>query len=178
MRRRRSWRRCGETKRSGANAGPALEWAALQGTSKLQLWNALAELSRQHDLRFPLVFLEACQSGPSSLREVAAVPQSVLAVAHTGRRNIKPIAIDYAELLREGRSSLADELVSALQKRNVTVSTALTLWAWAAVAHAVSIPLLLYLLPLGLWLAVYGSLLLLRYIAALSVWSKASPKKL
>ena len=77
--------------------------------------------------------------------------------------NIKPIAIDYAELLRDGKSPLADDLASALQKRNVTVSTALTLWAWAAVAHAASIPLLLYLLPLGLWLAAYGSLLLLRY---------------
>jgi hypothetical protein len=147
---------------SAAHAGPASEWAVLQGISKLRLWNVLAELSRQRDIRFPLVFLEACQSGPASMREVLAVPQSVGAVAHTGRANIKPIAIDYAELLRDGKSDLVDALASALQERNVTVSTALTLWAWAAVAHAASIPLVLYLLPLGIWLAVYASALMLR----------------
>ncbi len=138
--------------------GDAPDWASPQGTGKLAYWKVLEEISRHTGVRFPLVFRQACGSGPNGWREYLAMPDSVESVGHSARYNIDIDQIDYAKLFEDTvpGSDWIEHLKAGLQQREIRVSTSATMWLWAALSSIVNFHPAIFFIPLVAWLLVYG----------------------
>lgn len=138
--------------------GDAPDWASPQGTDKLAYWNVVASISNELGVSFPLVFRQACGSGPSGWRELMEIPTSVATVGHSARYNIDIDQIDYAQLFLAGRrgSDWIELLTAGLKQRDITISTRQTIWIWALLSGLLNVHPAVYLIPLVLWLTYYG----------------------
>jgi hypothetical protein len=144
-----------ELDRPAAGAGERAVWAAFPGTTKRDYWNVLNEVSRWRGLRFPLVFRQACESGPSSWAEIGAVPSSVDAVAHTADAMLGFSDVDDAAALDTDATGAVRvrQLSVALEKSGIEVDRRPMLWLpLARSALARNYPFLFFL-PLAAWLA-------------------------
>jgi hypothetical protein len=142
---------------------------AAQGTSKIQYWQAIADASQAHGLRFPLVFRAACESGIASWAEYFAIPASVRLVAHTGMDSIASGQIDFAKLFVSRDAGLdMRTLATELESRGIHVDSNATLWLWPVRYDLSAIPLPAYFIPMVVWLTWTG-----RY-APLSVGRRIS----
>jgi len=134
-------------------------WAEPQGTSKLVYWEILKDVSAARGVRFPLVFRETCLSGIRSFKELFAIADSVGVVAHSGTGDLSGWDLDYAQMLGTVApgSDWIGSLSAGLKARHVHVDTWRT--AWLGVLHVVlrSIPVVVFFIPLGLWVAWYAS---------------------
>ncbi len=139
--------------------GVTPEWATPQGTGKIAYWDVLADISKATGARFPLVFRQACGSGPNGWREFMRVPSTITTIAHTGRYNIDIDQIDYAELFAPGApgSDWLDLLTTGLKQREITVSSQFTIGLWALLSTLINTHPAVFLVPLLLWLAVFGA---------------------
>jgi hypothetical protein len=142
---------------SGGGAAPP-DWAGAQGTSKVEFWRMVGEVSAARGVRFPLVFRQACASGVSGWAEFFAVPASVAAVAHTGMRDVGKHDVDYGALF--GARLQGPDWIGGVSSRLgdhpiVQVDTTRTLWLGAAMATLRSIPLAVFFVPLVAWLTWY-----------------------
>jgi hypothetical protein len=136
-----------------ASAPPRPDWATLKGANKVQFWKVLGDISVKADIRFPLVFLESCESGVSSWGQFLAIPPTVAIIAHTADAHIRPLDINYAELLKsENRDSdWIAEFSDNLTRHGIHVEAK---WAQAfrpLVADLKTLPVTLFFLPLALW---------------------------
>jgi hypothetical protein len=134
-------------------------WAEPQGTSKLAYWKILEDVSAARGVRFPLVFRETCLSGIRSFKELFAIPDSVGAIAHSGMGDLNGWDLDYAQMLGAVApgSDWIGSLSAGLKARHVHVDTWAT--AWLEVLHIFlrGIPIVVFFIPLGLWVAWYAS---------------------
>jgi hypothetical protein len=140
-------------------AGNAPAWTALQGTTKLEFWRMLRDVSSARGVRFLLVFREACSSGVAGWTELSLVPPSVEAFAHTARETMKPIELDYGAMFAAGPAveDWIARLSGGLQHHGIHVSTRRTLWVWPLFITLGSIPTTLFFVPLVGWLAWHGT---------------------
>jgi len=133
-------------------------WAEPQGTSKLAYWEILKDVSAAHGVRFPLVFRETCLSGIRSFKELFAIPDSVGAIAHSGTGDLSGWDLDYAQMLgtvAPGSDWIAS-LSVGLKDRHVNVDTWATAWFDVLRVALRSIPIVVFFIPLGLWIAWYA----------------------
>ncbi len=137
-------------------------WAVPRGTDKVQFWKIISRASALYKMRFSLVFLEACESGPYTFSDVLSVPASVALVAHSGRANIDPSAINYAPLEREQPSLWPNQLPLLLRAYHIHVDSRLKLWLWPTLIKLRAIPPSVCFLPLALWLICFASVTLGR----------------
>lgn len=142
--------------------GVTPKWATPQGTGKTAYWDVLADISAQTGARFPLVFRQACGSGPNGWREFMHVPSTITTIAHTARYNIDIDQIDYAKLFAPGApgSDWLDLLATGLKQREITVSSQFTVGLWALLSTLLNTHPAIFLIPLALWLAVFGARML------------------
>jgi hypothetical protein len=134
-------------------------WAQPQGTSKLAYWQAFKDVTAAHGVRFPLVFRETCVSGVRSFAELFAVPDSVGLIAHSGRGQINGWDMDYAQMLGAVApgSDWITALSEALKDRDVHVDTWMMAWFGVLLVAVGSIPVVVFFVPLALWLAWYAT---------------------
>jgi hypothetical protein len=139
-------------------------WARPQGTSKLAYWQILHEVSAAHGVRFPLVFRETCVSGVRSFTELFAVPDSVSLIAHSGTGDLNGWDLDYAQMLGTVApgSDWIGSLSADLKARDVHVETWATAWFGVLLVTLRSIPIVVFFIPLVLWIAWYAWRGLLR----------------
>ena len=142
-----------------ADNGVPPAWARIQGTSKLAYWKILTDVSTEHDVRFPLVFRETCVSGIRSFSELFTVPDSVGLIAHSGTESLDGWDLDYAQMLGAVApgSDWIESLAAALKDRDVHVDTRTTAWFGILLIALRSIPVVVFFIPLGLWVAWYAS---------------------
>jgi hypothetical protein len=133
-------------------------WAQPQGTSKLAHWKILNDVSAAHGVRFPLVFRETCVSGIRSLTELFAVPDNVGLIAHSGTGNINGWDLDYAQMLgtvAPGSDWIAS-LAASLKDHGVHVDTWTTAWFGVLLVALRNVPVVVFFVPLALWIAWYA----------------------
>lgn len=164
---------------SGEQGATPPSWAVLQGTNKMDFWRAISDADTAHGIRFPLVFREACASGPGSWAEISAVPESVGALAHSAMENIRPADIDYASVFAfdGGNRDWVEGISSGLENFGIHLDTKRTLWFWVALIASGSVHPALYFMPLALWLVWYG-LFRLRARLATADGNAGSARKL
>lgn len=133
-------------------------WARIQGTSKREYWEILAEVSAAHDVRFPLVFRETCVSGVRSFAELFAVPSSVGLIAHSGTGNIDGWDLDYAEMLGSVApgSDWIGSLAASLEDRRVHVDSWASAWPGVLLVALRGIPIFVFFVPLAIWVLWFG----------------------
>lgn len=134
-------------------------WAQPQGTSKLAYWEILRDLSATHGVRLPLVFRETCVSGIRSFTELFAIPDSVGVIAHSGTGDISGWDLDYEQMLgavAPGSDWIAS-LSAALKERDVYIDTWATAWPGVLLVALRSIPIVVFFIPLALWITWYAS---------------------
>jgi hypothetical protein len=107
-------------------------WAAAKGTSKVEYWRVLSEISRTYGTRFVLVFRQACESGFDSLAEFRTVPASVNLVAHTAMGDLPYGKIDYDALVSAaaGTPAFAQALADNLRAQGIHVDAKWPLLLW------------------------------------------------
>jgi hypothetical protein len=131
----------------------------LQGTSQTALWRILGEISIPNKITFPLVFLSSCESGPLSVSDVFAIPNSVQLVIHSGTHGMSSEAINYERIFNgrhegtQGIGSAKEQLVKGLldSEQGLSRDTVLTAWRWPIIAFMEQLPLWTYVLPLFVW---------------------------
>jgi len=130
------------------------DWATLKGTTKLDLWGVLADASNDHGMRFALVFRQACESGPASLAEYAAIPENVTWIAHTAMADLPSGKIDYPALLAAAAAAAdpVEGFVANLHSQGIRVDGRSALLVWLVPVYLWSIPTVLFFLPLAAWL--------------------------
>jgi hypothetical protein len=144
----------------------------LHGTRKLELWDTISTLSSRHDLRFPVIFMESCDSGPLEWNEYLAIPPSVEILAHSGTSGLKPVEIEYTGLLDTAGGSARNAgdfkraLIDQLAAKGVQVDSRRSLWRWPAKTMLASIPVFWFFLPLGIWIAALCGLAFARRLRA------------
>jgi hypothetical protein len=133
------------------------DWAGLQGTSKLDFWQTIRDVSAMSGVRFPLVFREACASGLRTWREYDAFPGSVAVLAHSAMGELDSANIRYARIFsaEAPSSDWSSALAAGLSRSGVHVDSKWTLWLWVALITVGSIPLGLFFIPLAAWLIWY-----------------------
>lgn len=138
--------------------GDTPDWASLKGTTKLEFWRVLNEAGRDHDMRFALVFLQACESGPDSVAEYRAIPGNVARVAHTAMAELPYGKIDYTALLAAAAAgpNPVEGLVANLKTQGVHVDGKGALLLRLVPVYLWSIPSALFFVPLALWLGWFG----------------------
>jgi len=143
-------------RRGGGGAAP--DWAKPQGTDKKTYWKILDEVGRETGIRFPLVFRQACASGPADWAEFGQIPESVMKIAHSARYNINVEQIDYAHLFQSGRhgADWIGLMSEGLDARNIIISDRRTIWVWAGLASLASLHPAVFFVPFLAWLAFYG----------------------
>jgi hypothetical protein len=137
--------------RSGS-AGEPPRWAMPHGTSKIEFWSILGQISGGQNVRFPLVVRLACQSGLSSRAELAAIPPSVERFAHTGLSSPSTGDIDLAAAFSKAKGT--DWLASmpdALRDAGFKVDTPQSLSLWLIPIALRQIPIIVYFLPVFGW---------------------------
>ncbi len=157
--------------------GDAPDWATLQGTDKIAFWNVLTRVSSKTGVSFPLVFRQACGSGPNGWRELMEIPDSVSTIGHSARRNIAVDLIDYAQIFRTGQrqSNWIELLTTGLKQRDIEVSTRQTIWIWAFLSSLLNVHPAFYFIPLLAWLAFYGPRLARIILRRRQTRGKAKP---
>lgn len=137
--------------RSGS-AGEPPRWAMPHGTSKIEFWSILGQISGGQNVRFPLVVRLACQSGLSSRAELAAIPPSVERFAHTGLSSPSTGDIDLAAAFSKtkGTDWLA-RMPAALRDAGFNVDTPQSLSLWLIPIALRQFPIIVYFLPLFGW---------------------------
>ena len=133
------------------------DWAELQGTSKLDFWQTIRDVSAASGVRFPLVFREACASGLRSWREYDVLPGSVAMFAHSAMGELDSADISYARIFSAEAPSpdWPSALSAGLSRSGVHVNGKLTAWTWVALISVGSIPPSLFFTPLAAWLIWY-----------------------
>jgi hypothetical protein len=140
--------------RAASEPAAAPDWAARRGTTKAHLFAALREVERDGALQFRLVFLAACESGPSRWAHYWNLPRGLAFVAHTGSRNFALTDIDYAAVFRGVTPSddvieqVAARLKSAVIDVDRSGSFALRLLRanfWTVAPYLCFVPLILWL---------------------------------
>lgn len=137
-------------------------WASYPGTTKAEYWRVLTNAKGLH---FALVVRDACESGVSSWREwFALLPSDVSALAHTGNALIDYGAIDFrAAFVPDPRdASLAAGLAGSLQRQGLHVDGKTALLFGFALRQMAAVPVVLYFVPLALWLCWLGLAILVR----------------
>jgi len=136
---------------------PTPAWARLQGTDKIQFWNAVAEVALSRDVRFPLVVRAACGSGVTTWQEYRAVPGAVERLGHTDMQNLDLLHMDYAKLLAASPTGTGwiASFAAALPQAGLHVDAPRSLWWRPLVSSLQAIPLALYFAPIAGWLAWY-----------------------
>lgn len=129
-------------------------WAALKGTTKVDYWRVLAEVSRKYRMRFALVFRQACQSGLDSWAEFGTIPESVNLIAHTAMGDLPYGKIDYASLLSAAEASpdLAEALGVNLRAQGMHVDAKWPFLLWLGPVYLWSVPPALWFAPIALWI--------------------------
>ena len=130
------------------------DWATLKGTTKLDFWRVLADASNDRGMRFALVFRQACESGPASLAEYAAIPENVTWIAHTAMADLPSGKIDYPALLAAAAAAAdpVEGFVANLHSQGIRVDGRSALLVWLVPVYLWSIPTVLFFLPLAAWL--------------------------
>lgn len=130
---------------------------AAQGVAKQEYWRLLDKHYAAGGMRFALVFRQACESGVSSWSELAALPESIGAVAHTATGRIGYRDVDYASVFAVGELTglLSDHVALRLERSGIQVDRPGRMWTWLVRdAAAAAWPYLLFL-PLATWLGWY-----------------------
>lgn len=145
-------------------------WAGLKGTDKLTFWRSVSEVSAATGMRFPLVFLESCESGTASFAQWRAISDDVELIAHTGTGNIRPVDIDYGKFFAAGPvdADWVADLISGLTASGVHVDGKSMQPYWI-LWFALEVPAAwVYFIPLGLWLcwSAFAGLARLRMASA------------
>ena len=150
----------------GSSSDLALPETVLQGTSQQQFWSVLGDVGAGDSVRYPLVFLSSCQSGPLEWREFFAIPESVDRIAHLGIGSVMSAAIDYHEILQQGGQAPKDfnQIVQKLSSglpgsggQPIIVESRLSILQWPLAATLQSAPLSLYAIPLAAFLFWLGA---------------------
>lgn len=130
------------------------DWAALKGTTKLDYWRVLAEVSRTYGMRFALIFRQACESGLDSLAEYRMIPETVGLIVHTAMADLPTGKIDYASLVSDAEAApdLTRALAGNLTAQGMHVDSKGTLLYWLVPIYLWSLPPMLFFLPLVLWI--------------------------
>ena len=138
--------------RSGS-AGEPPRWAMPHGTSKIEFWSILGQISGGQNVGFPLVVRLACQSGLSSRAELAAIPPSIERFAHTGLSSPSTGDIDLAAAFSKSKGTdwLA-RMPAALRDAGFNVDTPQSLSLWLIPIALRQFPIIVYFLPLFGWL--------------------------
>jgi hypothetical protein len=133
------------------------DWAELQGTSKLDFWQTIRDVSTASGVRFPLVFREACASGLRSWREYDMFPGSVALFAHSAMGELDSANISYAKIFsaEAPNPDWLSALLAGLSRSGVHVDSQWTIWLWVALITIGSIPSGLFFIPLAAWLIWY-----------------------
>jgi hypothetical protein len=135
---------------------PPPVWAAYPGTTKSEYWQVLAHARQLH---FALVVRDACESGVSSWREwLALLPADVTTLAHSASAIIDYDAIDFEAAFAADpkNASLATGLAAELQRQGLHVEGKITLLLGLVLRQMAGVPVLLYFVPLALWLCWLG----------------------
>ncbi len=153
-------------------SGPPPEWATLKGTDKLTFWHTVAQASAAHGMRFPLIFLETCESGTTTWSQWQAIPASIERIAHIGGGSVYPAKLDYAALLGSERTDWINGLASELKSSaGMYVGAKWTLLAWVLLTLCQSIPWPFYFAPFGLWVIWSALLAASRSRSARRMWA-------
>jgi hypothetical protein len=152
-------------------SGPPPEWATLKGTDKLAFWHTVAQAGAAHGMRFPLIFLETCESGTATWSQWRAIPASVGRIAHTGGGSVYPAKLDYAALLGSERTDWINGLASGLKSSGMYVGAKWTLLAWVLLSLCQSVPWPVYFAPFGLWVIWSALLAAARSKSARRMWA-------
>jgi hypothetical protein len=141
-------------------------WAALKGTTKVEYWRVLSQVSRRYQMRFALVFRQACESGPDSLAEFRAIPDSVDLIAHTAMGDLPYGKIDYNALLSAAAATpdVAAALAGNLRAQGMHVGARWPLLLWLGPVYFWSVPAAIWFAPIALW-------------ACWFVWTLAGPRR-
>ena len=143
------------------NSGSDVEapfWAVLQGTSKVEFWRTLSQVAAKHEVTFPLIFRQACESGLHSWEEYRAVPQNVGRVAHSSTEPMKIVQVDYPAIFAgiAPGSDWVQQLSNELIRSGVNVEARGQLWMRVVSMSIRSLHPLYYFMPLVLWLTWFG----------------------
>ncbi len=138
--------------------GSKPSWAALKGTTKSDYWRVLGEVSHEYPIRFALVVRQACESGIESLAEFRRIPDSVGLIAHTAMADLAVDKIDYDKL--SAAAATASDPIQAiatnLAAQGMHVDGRPALLLWLVPVYLWSLPPILFLLPLALWIGWVG----------------------
>jgi hypothetical protein len=128
-------------------------WAALKGTTKLEYWRVLSQVSRANGLRFALVFRQACESGLDSFAEFRAIPESVGLIAHTAMSDLPYGKIGYDALVSAAVATpdAAEALAGNLRTQGIHVDSRRPLLLWLIPVYFWSVPTPIWFAPLALW---------------------------
>jgi hypothetical protein len=136
------------------------DWAAYQGTGKLEYWRVLSEINAAFGVEFPVVFRAACESGLSGWTEYLAVPASVGVLAHTARQGLKYDQVDYSAAFAgygPGRQ-WTDAFLTQLTRDGIQVDPGRMLWLGPLRETIDRIYPGLFFVPLLVWLVWFGRL--------------------
>jgi hypothetical protein len=128
----------------------------MSGTRKLAFWHAISDVSARFPVRFPLIFIESCESAPHKWSEVLAIPSAVAAIAHSGFSTLKPVEIDYGKVGGTERDGLGQDLTSELKKVGVRVEPRWLIWIWPLRVTFSQINVLWFFVPMAIWLPASG----------------------
>jgi hypothetical protein len=131
----------------------------LQGTTKVDFWNVLKNVSDGRSVRFPLVFREACGSGIRSWEEYYSIPNSVSLIAHTAMEDFAGESISYANIFRNVKNSrnLVSAVEAGLAQSGVHVNSASWIWGWVVFIEMGALPRFLFFAPVVLWVFWLGA---------------------
>ena len=144
---------------SGSGGSQAPAWAKIQGISKREYWQIIADASRTDAngvsrVRFPLVFRQSCASGLLNWSEFRSIPDSVRTVAHSGMQNMHLEQMDYRAIFSNfgPASAWLETFKSRIEASNVQVQTRRTLWIRPVMTNLGSVNLVFFFVPLMAWI--------------------------
>jgi len=143
-----------ELNRADEGTGERASWAAYPGTTKLEYWQVLSDVSKSQKIRFPLVFRDTCESGVWSWREFLTMPKSVDLIAHTGNDSIRYGQIDFERVFDFGDRGpeFYHHIASALESQGIHVDTKATIWIWLVRDQLIYEHPTVLFVPLALWI--------------------------
>jgi hypothetical protein len=152
-------------------------WAALKGTSKIEYWRIVADVSRKYRMRFPLIVRQMCESGLNSLAEFRMIPDAVDYVAHTGMADLPYGQINYRSLLAaaEPASNPAAAFAENLRAQGLHVERKWLFLLRLGPVYSWSVPWMLWFAPLALWLCWLAYRLVRRALLAKSDRTAVEP---
>jgi hypothetical protein len=132
----------------------AAKSATLQGISKAEFWATLKKITDKKSIRISLVAFDACESGITTWSDFRKVSGNVELIAHTGFGSSFPGQIDYTRLGTENVSDkgTTDEFVKLFGGQGFWISTKFTLGLWPSLTMVASIPWVVYIIPMLVWL--------------------------